>query len=54
MARPPETSAATQYVLAELERRQVLLQAGREFASVANLVAGEEIRGSWWAHPNRI
>ena len=51
MARPAETDAATKRVLAELERRELLLQAGREFASVANLVAGEKIRGSWWAHP---
>ncbi len=51
MARPAETDAATQRVLGELERRELLLLAGREFASVANLVAGEEIRGSWWAHP---
>ncbi len=51
MARPVETDAASKRVLDELERRALLLQAGREFASVANLVAGEEIRGSWWAHP---
>jgi len=51
MARPPETTAATNSVLAELERRQLLLQAGREFPSIANIVVGEEIKGSWWAHP---
>lgn len=51
MARPAETDAASKRVLEELERRELLLQAGREFASVANLVTGEEIRGSWWAHP---
>ncbi len=51
MARPAETDAASTRVFAELERRELLLQAGREFASVANIVAGEEIRGSWWAHP---
>jgi hypothetical protein len=51
MARPKQTTAATQRVLAELQRRGLLLQAGREFASVANIVAGEEVRGSWWAHP---
>lgn len=51
MARPDETTAATSRVIAELERRELLLQAGREFASVANIVAGERISGSWWAHP---
>lgn len=51
MARPRETTAATKRVLAELQRRQLLLQAGREFASVANIVVGQEVRGSWWAHP---
>jgi hypothetical protein len=51
MARPPETDEATRRVLAELERRELLLQAGGEFPSIANIVAGEPIRGSWWAHP---
>lgn len=51
VTRPNETTAATERVLDELQRRQLLLQAGREFASVANIAAGETIRGSWWAHP---
>ena len=51
MARPDETDTATSRVLLELERREILLQAGREFASLANIVAGESIAGSWWAHP---
>jgi hypothetical protein len=51
MTRPKETTAATARVLAELQRRELLLQAGREFPSVANIVAGETIHGSWWAHP---
>ena len=51
MARPTETTAATSRVLDELERRELLLQAGREFASLANIVAGETVEGSWWAHP---
>src|SRR6186713_2465454 len=51
MVRPDATTAATSRVLAELERRELLLQAGREFASLANIVAGESIAGSWWAHP---
>ncbi len=50
MARPAETDAATRRVLVELERHELLLQAGREFPSVANIVADEEIVGSWWAH----
>jgi hypothetical protein len=51
VSRPAETDAATQRVLAQLERRELLLQAGNEFASVVELVAGEPVRGSWWAHP---
>ena len=51
MARPPETDEATRRVRAELERRQLLLQAGNEFPSIATIVVGEPIRGSWWAHP---
>jgi hypothetical protein len=51
MARPAATDDATRRVLAELERRGLLLQAGAEFPSLANLVAGVAIRGSWWAHP---
>lgn len=51
MARPDDTDAATARVVTELRRRELLLQAGREFASVANIVARETISGSWWAHP---
>ncbi len=51
MPRPNDTDLATARVVAELRQRQLLLQAGREFASVANIVARETIRGSWWAHP---
>ncbi len=51
MTRPIETDTATQRVLVELEEHELLLQAGHEFASVANIVAEETIRGSWWAHP---
>jgi hypothetical protein len=51
MARPDNTDLATARVIAELRQRELLLQAGREFASVANIVAGETISGSWWAHP---
>ncbi len=51
MARPQDTDLATSRVIAELRQHELLLQAGREFASVANIVAGETISGSWWAHP---
>jgi len=51
VVRPADASEATAPVLETLERHEVLLQAGREFPSLANLVAGEEIRGSWGAHP---
>lgn len=51
MATPEATDRATERVLAELERRGLLLQVGNEFASLANLVVGEVIRGSWWSHP---
>lgn len=51
MARPQDTDLATARVIAELRQHELLLQAGREFASVANIVARETISGSWWAHP---
>lgn len=56
MARPSDTDAATVQVLVQLRDRGLLLQAGGEFPSVAHLVAGVPIKGSWWAHPeaNRI
>ena len=34
-----------------LEQAGLLLQADAELPSIASLVAGEPIRGSWWAHP---
>jgi hypothetical protein len=36
---------------AALERNGLLLKQGRELPSVAALVAGGEVRGSWWSHP---
>lgn len=51
MSRPRGTERATRRVLSALEHHGLLLQAGSEFPSVANIVAGEPIRGSWWAHP---
>jgi hypothetical protein len=38
-------------VLGALRERGWLLQADPELPSVATLVAGEPIRGSWWSHP---
>jgi len=37
-------------VLAELERLGLLLTSDATLPSVAGLVAGEPIRGSWWSH----
>ena len=34
-----------------IEDAGLLLQADAELPSVATLIAGEAIRGSWWAHP---
>ena len=38
-------------ILAELQRRGLLLQADARLPSVATQVAGEPVRGSWWGHP---
>ena len=38
-------------VLAELKRHGLLMQSDALLPSVASLVAGAPIRGSWWAHP---
>jgi hypothetical protein len=37
--------------VAELKAIGLLLQAGGELQSVASLVAGETVKGSWWSHP---
>jgi hypothetical protein len=37
--------------LNELKSRGVLLLQDPELPSLATLIAGERIRGSWWAHP---
>lgn len=37
--------------MAELERRGLLLESDPRRPSVAGIVAGEPIRGSWWSHP---
>ncbi len=52
MARPRGTAARVTRALRELERRGLLLQADARLPSVATQVAGEPIRGSWWAHPS--
>lgn len=38
-------------VMRRLERAGLLLQADDQLPSIAGLVAGEAVRGSWWAHP---
>lgn len=38
-------------LLMELDRRGLLLESDPKRPSVAGLVAGERIRGTWWAHP---
>jgi hypothetical protein len=38
-------------VLSELETHGLLLKTDTKLPSVAALVAGEPVRGSWWAHP---
>jgi hypothetical protein len=38
-------------VLKALERHRLLLAADPILPSVATIVAGEPVRGSWWAHP---
>ena len=38
-------------LLSTLRKHGVLLETDAQLPSVASLVAGEPIRGSWWAHP---
>jgi len=40
-----------QKVLASLESFGLLLVSDRAFPSVASLIAGEPVKGSWWSHP---
>jgi len=51
VSRPANTARVAAKVFAELRERRWLLQADPSLPSVASLVAGEPIRGSWWAHP---
>ncbi|MFI5314141.1 MAG: hypothetical protein ACHQ6T_00435 [Myxococcota bacterium] len=51
MSRPADTAVVAKRVLEALRERCWLLQADPDLPSVASLVAGEPIRGSWWSHP---
>jgi hypothetical protein len=51
MPNPVAPAAALSAALALLERYGVLLEADAALPSLATLLAGESIRGSWWGHP---
>jgi hypothetical protein len=53
MATPlrPLAERALPRVLGELERIGLLLVSDAALASIAGLVAGAPVRGSWWSHP---
>ena len=51
MARPEKTDRSVRIVREALAARGLLLEADARWSSVAALVAGEPIRGSWWGHP---
>jgi hypothetical protein len=44
-------SAYFEHIFADLERYGLLLESDSALLSVALLVAGRPIRGSWWGHP---
>jgi len=48
-----KTAAASQFeiVLRKLKHFGLLLESDLRLASVAALITGEPLRGSWWAHP---
>lgn len=50
-SRPTADAAARARVLAALREHGLLFEADREAPSVASIVAGEPIAGSWWSHP---
>ena len=52
MARPAETERSAERVRRALTESGVLLEADARLPSVATLVAGEPIHGSWWGHPS--
>ena len=51
MASSQSEEAGFRQVLEELRRAGLLLLTDPRLPSVAGLVAGEPIRGSWWGHP---
>ena len=44
-------SSETVPVFAELKKHRLLLRTDAHLPNVCALVAGETVRGSWWAHP---
>jgi len=44
-------SAYFEHIFADLERYGLLLESDSALPSVASIVAGGPIRGSWWGHP---
>ena len=48
MASPPSTAAALKRALAT---ERLLFAQDAKWPSVAALVAGEIVKGSWWGHP---
>ena len=46
-----DTVAAFQQVFEALQRDGLLLESDSQLPSVASIIAGEAIRGSWWGHP---
>lgn len=45
----PEETVAYQEVWQTLEHYSLLLEADAQLPSLASIVAGEPVRGSWWA-----
>ncbi|GAC1348764.1 MAG: hypothetical protein NVSMB27_17830 [Ktedonobacteraceae bacterium] len=46
-----DTVAAFQQEFEALQRDGLLLESDSQLPSVASIIAGEAIRGSWWGHP---
>ena len=44
--------SGTQRVFAELKKYRLLLRTDAHLPNLCALVAGEAVRGSWWAHPS--
>lgn len=47
----PSAQRALRSALSKLKRYGILLESDSKLPSVATIVAGEPIRGSWWGHP---